>query len=326
MNKCHILSLAILSTSLATSATSIAYSLGDIQVQSYIGQPFRATIPIQTSKGEEIDSDCLKLSPPAADNNMIYLRRATLSLDIHGDGSHLLISGHFPLDEPYLSVVIDLACKEQGHLVREYTVLIDPPSYTSLPTFPSSTTENVQPASKIRTITHSEAVSTKPATVIKKKPRRAIKKAQPILISKNHQDQLKVLSGTGERPAHPGMSEIVRLQEHEKELMKELDDKTAKQLEMQAKLDKLDAKLAEMQKVLERQNQVLASMQKASVPEKKSFFSLKNDYWIAGPFILIVGFAYLLARRSRKRSLDDWKPTMSGISTIKDNIQPKKPR
>lgn len=326
MNKYDILSFSLLSTVLLTPATSTAYNLGEIQVQSYLGQPFRATIPIQTSMGKEIDSDCLKLSPPAIEKNMIYLRRATLSLARHGDSSQLLISGHFPLEEPYLRVVIDLGCMDNGHLIREYTVLIDPPAYTYLPALANPHAENGQPTSKILTVTHTEASDTKSVPVFKKKSRQAFQKARPINSTKNNKDQLKVLSGTGERPAQPGMSEKDRLRQHEVELMKELDDKTAKYLEMQAQLGKLEGKLAEMQKTLERQNQLLAAMQPAPKPENKTSLSLKNEYWVAGPFILIVGFAYFLARRLRKQTLENWTSTINGQTNGNSNIQPDKPR
>lgn len=314
MDKYNILRIAMLSTMLLAPATGSAYSLGEIAVQSYLGQPLRAAIPVLARREEEIDPDCLKLSPPPADADMVYLRRATLSVTRHGDSSQLLISGHFPLDEPYLNVAIDIGCKDQGHLVREYTVLIDPPSYTSLPS-PSATSLPsggiASPGSKAGDGARSETSNTsKPARAARKAGMPAPANPKPVKAAKQRQDQLKVLAGTGEKPVQPGLSETERLQQREKDLMKELDDKTAKHLEMEAQLVKLESKLVEMQKTLERQNQLLATMQQAPAPAKKAAPSWNNDYWLAGSFVLVGGLGYVLARRSRKQAMDNWTPAM----------------
>jgi hypothetical protein len=85
---------------------------------------------------------------------------------------------------------------------------------------------------------------------------------------------------------------------------------------MQSQLEKLEVKLAEMQKTIALQNKIMASMQQTTAPARKPDFNWK-DYWLAGPFVLVVGLGYFLARRSRKQSLDDWKPTARDIGTGK---------
>lgn len=325
MNKYNILRLATLTTALLAPAMSTAFSLGEIHVQSYLGQPFQATIPIQANGGEEIDPDCLMLSPPPPENDMVFLRRATLSVTSHGNSSQLQISGHFPLDEPYLKVVIDLGCKDQGHLIREYTVLIDPPASAFQPALTAFSAEETRTPGKIRNSTHSGISKTAPAHAAKKPPGQARINAKNRKIATNPQDQLKVLSGSGEKPAQPGLSETERLQQREKELMKELDDKTAKHLEMQAQLGKLESKLVEMQKMLERQNMLLASLQQAPAPAKKVPLSWNNDYLLAGSLVLVGSLGYFLARRSRKQSMDNWQPTTRGLNTGNSKMQVKKP-
>jgi hypothetical protein len=325
MNKYSILRLAILTTALLAPAMSSALSLGEIYVQSFLGQPFRATIPIQANRGEEIDSDCLVLSPPPAENDMVFLRRATLSVTSHGNSSQLQISGHFPLDEPYLKVVIDLGCKDQGHLIREYTVLIDPPANAYQPALSPLSGKEPHSPGKIKNSTHSRISKITPAHASKKKNGQAFVNSKSRKTATNHRDQLKVLSGSGEKPAQPGLSETERLQQREKELMKELDDKTAKHLEMQAQLGKLESKLVEMQKMLERQNLLLASLQQAPAPAEKTSLRWNNDYWLAGSFVLVGGLGYFLARRSRKQSMENWQPTMRDPNTSNSKIPVKKP-
>lgn len=326
MNKYNILLLVMLTTVAMAPAPSSAYSLGDIRVQSSLGQPFRATIPIHANRGEEIDAGCLRLSPPPAEKDMVYLRRATLSVTSSGDRPQVLISGHYPLDEPYLNVIIALGCKDQGHMTREYTVLIDPPDYTYLPALSSASKEELHPKDGIKEGARSLISDAQPVRSSKKKPRHILKKAKPAQLAKSPRGQLKVMSGAGDKPAQPGLSENERLQQREKELMKELDDKTAKHLEMQAQLAKLESKLAEMQKTLEQQNKLLTSMQQQEpIAVKKTALSWDKDYWLAGPFVLVAGLAYFLARRSRRRSLDDWKPTMRELNTGNSKMQNRKP-
>jgi TolA-binding protein len=128
--------------------------------------------------------------------------------------------------------------------------------------------------------------------------------------------RLKVVSGVGQAPAAPGLSETERMQQREKELTKELDDKTAQFLAMQAQLAKLESKLSEMQKTIELQNRMLAAMQKPSTPPQKPANGWK-DYWPAGPGILIAGMIYFFANRSRKRTLENWEPTQRGSNSGK---------
>ncbi len=114
---------------LLTSPQGMAVGLGEINIQSSLGEPLRATIPLQSATNEEIDLACLHLSPPPPQDGMVYLRRARLSLTGQKSAPKLLIAGTHALNEPYLIVVIQSGCQEQGRLVREYTVLLDPPAY-----------------------------------------------------------------------------------------------------------------------------------------------------------------------------------------------------
>ncbi len=121
------------------------------------------------------------------------------------------------------------------------------------------------------------------------------------------QDRLKVISGVGETQVKAEQTEKERLQQREKELMKELDDKTAQFLAMRAQLEKLETRLAEMQKTVALQNKIMASMQQTPAPSKKPGLSW-NGYWLAGPVFLITGMGYFIARRLRRRSLENWAP------------------
>lgn len=304
--------IATLAATLLAPLPGAAVSLGEITVLSYLGDPFRATIPLQTAPGEEVDITCLSLAPPPPTEGMLYLRHAQLSLSRRDGNWQLNVTGRDVLNDPFISLLIQSGCQDEGRLVREYTVLVDPETYAAVPqtmeekpaaskgsALPASPTKRVSPSRKYhRHIARTRGKGVKPGI----EQQKFTQHAAPA------KDQLKVLSGVGEAPAMPGKTEKERTQQREKELTRELDDKTAQFLAMQAQLTTLESKLAEMQKTIALQNKMLAGMQKPPVPAPKPAYSWK-EYWPAGPGILIAGMIYFLASRSRKRSLENWEPT-----------------
>lgn len=312
--------IVTLTATLLVPLPGAAFSLGEINVQSYLGSPFRATIPIQTEPAEEVDISCLNLAPPPPTEGMIYLRHAKLSLSRQGGIWQLHVSGSNVLNEPYISVLIQSGCQEQGRLMREYTVLIDPATFTEIPQSteekPADHESSRPPASSMESIAPPPRASSRATRTTEKRSAPAMARKKPArqsVQSAPSKDRLKVVSGVGEAPAKPGQTEKEQLQQREKELTKELDDKTAQFLAMQAQLVTLEAKLSEMQKTIALQNQMMASMQNQPAPPQKATFNWK-DYWPAGPAILVAGMIYFLASRSRKRALTDWQPTLGANS------------
>lgn len=309
----NLRTFALFATALLMSSHGAAIGLGEISVQSSLGQPFRASIPLQGDINEDVDLACLNLAPPPPVDGMVYLRRARLSLSEQDGIRQLLISGTHALNEPYLIVVIQSGCQTQGRLLREYTVLIDPPAGTAVE--PPSGSEQQTSIDTLpwgarpeKEIAPPTPASDQPVqTTVKKRHGVREKKTGPI--SPPGRDQLKVISGVGEAQAKAEQTEKERLQQREKELMKELDDKTAQFLAMQSQLEKLETKLAEMQKTIALQNKMMASMQQAPAPATTGKPGLSwYDYWLAGPVILIAGMGYFIARLSRRRSLANWEP------------------
>ena len=326
MNTRKIAPIATLVTALLAPLPGAAFSLGEITVQSYLGDPFRATIPVQTAPGEEVDITCLSLAPPAPADGMVYLRHAQFSLSRQGNTWQLQISGNNPLNEPYLSVFIQSGCQEQGRLVREYTVLIDPATYVEVPQAtekaPASSKQSVLPPPPTASAAPSSSTPSRASSVrtVRSKAKHdapAVARKKVVSHPAPSKDRLKVVSGVGDAPATPGQTEKERMQQREKELTKELDDKTAQFLAMQAQLAKLESKLSEMQKTIELQNTMLAAMQKPPAPPQKPAHSWK-DYWPAGPGILVAGMIYFFASRSRRRTLENWEPTQRGPSAGKN--------
>lgn len=316
--------VATLVAALLTPLPGMAFGLGEISVHSYLGEPLRATIPLQTEPNEEVDVSCLSLAPPPEVEGMIYLRHARLSLSTQGDGLQLTISGSNVLNEPFISVVIQSNCQEQGRLKREYTLLIDPATYTAAPSI-------AEPPPAVAD-KHSAMPASSATGIVRPRPqasRTVAKPKKPVIVRKPaiaqnaalQKGQLKVASGAGEIPARPDQTEKERLQQRENELTKELDDKTAQFLAMQAQLTTLESKLAEMKNTIELQNKMMASMQAPSAAPQKPAQSWL-DYWPAVPGILIAGLVYFLTSRWNKRSGQIQEPDLRTLLHTKQSRNP----
>ncbi|KAF1057415.1 MAG: hypothetical protein GAK45_02444 [Pseudomonas citronellolis] len=113
-----------------------ALELGDISAQTALGQAFNASIALNGGDDLEDDDVHVKLAPGAEFERLGVQRLDYLSalrFEVHvGRGGRGTIRVHSdrPMNEPYLSFVVEVAWP-QGHMVREYTVLIDPPEFAA---------------------------------------------------------------------------------------------------------------------------------------------------------------------------------------------------
>ncbi|MBA4108752.1 MAG: hypothetical protein C0487_04030 [Leptothrix sp. (in: Bacteria)] len=119
-------------------AASWALGLGRLNVQSALGESLRAEIDITSLTPEESASLQVKVASPetyraaGVDYNQV-LGATSIVLQRRGDGrSFLKITSDRSVQEPFIDVILDLAWSS-GRLVREYTLLFDPPSSTRAP-------------------------------------------------------------------------------------------------------------------------------------------------------------------------------------------------
>ena len=110
-----------------------ALALGRITVQSALGEPLRAEIELPQITPEEADTlRATTASPevfraqgmefnPAVNNLRVQLQR-------RANGSAVLrLSSDRPVNDPFVDLVLD-ASWSSGHIVRNYTMLFDPPA------------------------------------------------------------------------------------------------------------------------------------------------------------------------------------------------------
>ncbi len=140
--------LFVLTSSFAVHATG----LGNLTLNSYLGQPFKAEIDIVSVKKEDIPSLSVKLASRETfrQSNVDYapfLFTFRISIENRANGQpYVKITSPQRVVEPFLSMLIELNWSS-GRLIREYTVLLDPPEDALEPALPAVQVEPVIPSS-----------------------------------------------------------------------------------------------------------------------------------------------------------------------------------
>jgi len=128
-------SLAIMGllTPLVAPVNAGALGIGDIRLRSNLNQPLNAEIPLVTSGSDSLSEIRISLAPPEAFARAGIERQYFLSkLRFHAaqkpDGSTIIqVTSQDPITEPFLNFLLEVNWP-QGHLLREFTALIDPPA------------------------------------------------------------------------------------------------------------------------------------------------------------------------------------------------------
>ncbi len=116
-----------------------ALALGRVTVQSALGDPLRAEIDIPEINADEASSLRPVVASPDAFRaaGLEYnpaLAGVQISLQRRADGrAYLRLSSDRPVSEPFVDLILE-ASWASGRLVRDYTLLLDPPSLRAAPT------------------------------------------------------------------------------------------------------------------------------------------------------------------------------------------------
>lgn len=107
--------------------------LGDIQLRSALGQPLDARIPLLVNNPRELDQLHFALASPRAFSaagvqRSLDLTKLRFNLVKARGGDYIAVSTHEPVREPYLDFLLAVDWPS-GNLVREFTVLLNPPGY-----------------------------------------------------------------------------------------------------------------------------------------------------------------------------------------------------
>lgn len=131
------LSLAV--TLALASGPLLALGLGQIEVKSKLSQPLIAEIPIVSTNADELESLSVSLASPDAfarvglDRPNFLAANLVFSIGRNERGESVIrVTTDNKVDDPYLSFLIE-ADWGSGKLVREFSVLLDPPYLAPAP-------------------------------------------------------------------------------------------------------------------------------------------------------------------------------------------------
>lgn len=99
-----------------------ALQLGELDVQSTLGQPLRASIAFALNPNEQLFSHCIRLGSGKSPDGLPMLNNTSLSV---ANGS-IMLTGASALREPMLALQITISCSYTANLTRSYTVMLDP--------------------------------------------------------------------------------------------------------------------------------------------------------------------------------------------------------
>lgn len=131
----HIIRNSLITAGLLLVPLSVnAAGLGKLTVTSALGQPLRAEAELLADKKEDLASFVARIATQDAYNDA-KIDRATIltnlkfSIEKRSSGQTFLkITSIQPVNDPFLELIIDLNWST-GRLMREYSILLDPPGY-----------------------------------------------------------------------------------------------------------------------------------------------------------------------------------------------------
>jgi pilus assembly protein FimV len=128
-----LLSVAVAVALGALGSNAHALALGRLNVQSALGEPLRAEIDVTEISAAEADGlkvgmasrEAFQAAGVAYNDALSNVRAA---LQRRADGRYVVrLTGSRPMSEPFVDILLE-ASWSSGRIVRDYTVLLDPPS------------------------------------------------------------------------------------------------------------------------------------------------------------------------------------------------------
>lgn len=104
-----------------------ALGLGELRVQSGLGQPLKANVGLLGLDSNNVSQSCITAKVESSDGG--FLAMGNISLNQVGNPKSVQIFTRQSLAEPAVKITVDIACEAQLH--REYMVLLDPPQFNT---------------------------------------------------------------------------------------------------------------------------------------------------------------------------------------------------
>jgi pilus assembly protein FimV len=162
MARVHKLLLTLASSSALYSGVVSALGLGSITLHSALNQPLEAEIQLLEAGGLSADDVRVRLASEAdfarsGVERIFFLNDLRFTPLFKGNRSVIRVTSSKAIREPYLNFVIELA-RPGGLILREYTLLIDPPSSSAyrsvaeLPSYAQPQAVKARPPKRVTTV------------------------------------------------------------------------------------------------------------------------------------------------------------------------------
>ena len=144
--------LAVTLAALLSPGMAAALGLGNIEVTSALNEPFRARIPLRGARPGELDElrarlgDSEQFARAGLDRAFVLTKIQFRTVEQSATSGFIELSTRDAVAEPFLNFLVDVSWS-RGRVLREYTVLLDPPVYgAAIRSATAKTAQRPQPA------------------------------------------------------------------------------------------------------------------------------------------------------------------------------------
>ena len=148
-----VLPLVALGGGLATAPAS-ALELGELTVQSHLGQPLRASIAYALAPNEMLSDTCVAVGAGRSTGGLPAIGRNTVNITDRA----IVITGDAAIREPILGTRVTINCPYTPNLSREYMLFVDPAGVASQQAAAAAALPVARPAAAPQAIVENRAV------------------------------------------------------------------------------------------------------------------------------------------------------------------------
>ncbi len=154
--KCQMLYVALLACCLLTPVQTWALGLGEIEVESALNERFEGNLALLDAQGFQSAEIVVSLASREDFDRIgverfFYLTQLNFEVDLNASGGpQVVVSSRQPISEPYLNFIVEVLWPN-GRLLKEFTVLLDPPTFSQAAAPQVSTPVQAAPAPRPQT-------------------------------------------------------------------------------------------------------------------------------------------------------------------------------
>ena len=324
-----------------TTAEARALALGELVLNSRLGQPLRAQLALTTGPGEAVDESCIALAKPAgaSENQIPSLTKAKFSVEASGTGQLIRIGTLHAISEPVLRLVLQINCDGQANMSREFMLLLDPPDYAAsvegtpaiVERNPQASEETANDVPPLRAATQPQGLQspaparvtaqTKAVDAVPRKPPRKTANRPEVF-------RLRLSTDAIDLSASSKMTAAERLQLREKQLLLEADDQVATILTLKDRIKQLETQLAEVNlKVSTRFTELppVSAQPAVAKPDNTAAQAPGKYFFWLGLAILFPLLVVFIAVRNRRRRQAQLQWEMEREYLLETAVEPPPP-